>query len=48
VSGGTVGLLVDARDIPLAAPRRTDDRRAVLSAWRDTFLREPSMTASLR
>jgi hypothetical protein len=47
VSGGAVGLLLDARDMPLAAPRRTDDRRAVLSAWRDTFLREPSATASI-
>jgi hypothetical protein len=48
VTGGSVGLLLDARDVPLAAPRRTDDRRAVLAAWRDTFLREPSTTASVR
>ncbi|HEX6655285.1 MAG TPA: hypothetical protein VF153_03635, partial [Candidatus Limnocylindria bacterium] len=47
VTGGSVGLVLDARDIPLAAPRRTDDRRAVLNAWRDTFLREPTVTASL-
>jgi hypothetical protein len=47
VSGGAVGLLLDARDMPLAAPRRTDDRRAVLSSWRDTFLREPSAAASI-
>jgi hypothetical protein len=45
VSGGTVGLVLDARDVPLAVPRRSDDRRAVLSAWRETFLREPSMPA---
>ncbi|MEP6469320.1 MAG: glutamate mutase L [Chloroflexota bacterium] len=42
VSGGTVGLMLDARDSPLALPRRSDDRRAVLSAWRDTFGREPA------
>jgi hypothetical protein len=42
VTGGSVGLLLDARDMPLALPRRSDDRRAVLSAWRDTFLREPA------
>jgi hypothetical protein len=42
VSGGTVGLMLDARDMPLALPRRSDDRRAVLSAWRDTFGREPA------
>lgn len=43
--GGTVGLVLDARDIPLSLPRRSDDRRAVLSAWRDQFLREPAMAA---
>jgi hypothetical protein len=48
VTGGNVGLVLDARDIPLAAPRRTDDRRAVLAAWRDTFLREASMTVAVR
>jgi hypothetical protein len=42
VSGGTVGLVLDARDTPLALPRRSDDRRAVLSSWRDTFAREPA------
>jgi hypothetical protein len=42
VSGGTVGLMLDARDAPLALPRRSDDRRAVLSSWRDTFAREPA------
>jgi hypothetical protein len=48
VSGGTVGLILDARDAPLAAPRRTDDRRAVLTAWRDAFQREPSAAGSAR
>jgi hypothetical protein len=42
VSGGTVGLMLDARDTPLTLPRRSDDRRAVLSSWRDTFAREPA------
>ncbi len=41
VSGGAVGLILDARDSPLTLPRRSDDRRAVLADWRDTFLREP-------
>ena len=27
---------------PLALPRRSEDRRAVLAGWRDTFLREPA------
>jgi hypothetical protein len=43
VAGGLVGVILDARGIPLALPRRSDDRRAVLAGWRDTFLREPSM-----
>ena len=42
VSGGAVGLVLDARDAPLILPRRSDDRRAVLAGWRDTFLREPT------
>ena len=37
VSGGAVGVVLDARDAPLLLPRRSDDRRAVLGAWRDTF-----------
>jgi hypothetical protein len=40
VTGGAVGVILDARDAPLLLPRRSDDRRAVLGAWRDTFLRE--------
>lgn len=42
-AGGLVGLILDARGIPLALPRRTDDRRTVLASWRDTFVREASM-----
>jgi hypothetical protein len=41
VTGGAVGLVLDARDAPLVLPRRSDDRRAVLSSWRDAFLHEP-------
>jgi hypothetical protein len=40
VTGGAVGVVLDARDAPLLLPRRSDDRRAVLTAWRDSFLRE--------
>jgi hypothetical protein len=48
VSGGAVGLMLDARDTPLALPRRSDDRRAVLSSWRDTFAREPATPVTVR
>lgn len=41
VTGGAVGLILDARDAPLQLPRRADDRRMVLSAWRDAWLPEP-------
>jgi hypothetical protein len=40
VTGGAVGLILDARDVPLRLPRRPDDRRAVLGGWRDTWARE--------
>jgi hypothetical protein len=43
--GGVVGLILDARGAPLALPRRSDDRRAVLAGWRDLFAREPSVPA---
>jgi hypothetical protein len=46
VIGGAVGLALDARDVPLVLPRRTDDRRAVLAAWRDALLREPARPAA--
>ncbi len=42
VTGGAVGLMLDARDAPLVLPRRSDDRRAVLAGWRDAFQREPT------
>lgn len=41
--GGVVGLLLDGRDAPLMLPRRSDDRRAMLAAWREMMLREPTM-----
>lgn len=46
VTGGALGLILDARDVPLALPRRADDRRAVLAGWRDAFAREPSTPAA--
>jgi hypothetical protein len=39
-TGGTVGLILDARGIPIGLPRRGDDRRAVLAGWRDALQRE--------
>lgn len=43
--GGVVGLVLDARGVPLGLPRRSDDRRAVLASWRDVFTREASLPA---
>lgn len=40
VTGGAVGLIFDARDVPIAVPRRGDDRRIVLAEWHGRFLRE--------
>jgi hypothetical protein len=45
VQGGSVGLILDARDVPMVVPRRSDDRRSVLAAWRDVFGREAQMSA---
>ena len=39
-TGGAVGLVLDARGVPIGLPRRGDDRRAVLAGWRDAFMRE--------
>jgi hypothetical protein len=39
-TGGSVGLILDARGMPIALPRRADDRRAVLAGWRDAFGRD--------
>ncbi|MEP6680777.1 MAG: glutamate mutase L [Chloroflexota bacterium] len=45
VSGGSVGVILDARGVPTSVPRRAEDRRAVLAAWRDAMLREPPQPA---
>lgn len=39
VTGGAVGLILDARGVPIALPRRADDRRAVLAAWGEALER---------
>ena len=39
-TGGTVGLVLDARGAPIALPRRADDRRAVVASWSDALMRE--------
>lgn len=44
-TGGGVGLVLDARGVPVQLPRRADDRRAVLAGWRDALGRETSSTA---
>jgi MutL-like protein len=41
VTGGAVGVVLDARDVPLTLPRRLDDRREVIAGWLETLLREP-------
>ena len=39
-TGGSVGIVLDGRGVPIAMPRRADDRREVLAGWRDAFARE--------
>ena len=39
-TGGAVGLILDARGVPIGLPRRGDDRREVLTGWRDSLQRE--------
>ncbi len=41
VSGGAVGLILDARGVPIGLPRRGDDRREVLAGWREVLERDP-------
>lgn len=43
VHGGVVGLVLDARGVPLSLPRRSDDRRAMLASWREILTREAAM-----
>lgn len=44
-TGGAVGIILDARGVPMALPRRADDRRAVIASWRDAFQRETERVA---
>jgi hypothetical protein len=44
-TGGAVGLMLDARGVPIGLPRRGDDRRAVLAGWRDALGRESEVIA---
>lgn len=44
-TGGAVGLILDARGVPIVLPRRGDDRRAVLAGWRDALMRETERMA---
>lgn len=39
-TGGAVGLMLDARGVPVGLPKRSDDRRTVLAGWRDSMARE--------
>ena len=39
-TGGALGLVLDARGVPIVLPRRSDDRRAVITGWRDALERE--------
>jgi hypothetical protein len=39
-TGGSIGLILDARGVPIALPKRGDDRREVLAGWQDTLRRE--------
>lgn len=40
-TGGPIGIVLDARGVPIPLPKRSDDRRAVLASWRDALNREP-------
>lgn len=40
VSGGAVGIILDARDDPIQLPARPGDARTVTQTWRDTLRRE--------
>ena len=41
-TGGSIGLILDARGAPIALPRRGDDRREVLAGWQGTLRRDPT------
>jgi hypothetical protein len=40
VTGGAVGVILDARDDPIQIPTRPGDARAVIQSWRDALRRE--------
>jgi hypothetical protein len=40
VTGGSVGVILDARDDPIQLPARPGDARSVIQTWRDTLRRE--------
>jgi hypothetical protein len=40
VIGGSVGVILDARDDPIQLPARPGDARAMIQTWRDTLRRE--------
>ena len=44
-TGGAVGIILDARGVPISLPRRVDDRRAVIAGWRDALQREMERVA---
>ncbi len=44
-TGGAIGLVLDGRGVPMALPRRAEDRRTLLAAWADALGREPERTA---
>jgi hypothetical protein len=39
-TGGAVGIILDGRGVPIALPRRGDDRRAVLAGWQEALSRD--------
>ena len=40
VMGGRVGLVLDARDVPIVLPRRAEERQPILASWHERFVRE--------
>jgi hypothetical protein len=40
VTGGAVGVILDARDDPIQLPTRPGDARSVIQSWRDALRRE--------
>jgi len=45
VTGGAVGVVLDARDDPIQLPTRPGDARTVIQAWRDALRRESRAAA---